>query len=66
MQIFTTILRGIISVWALVAVIYIWLKEAETGQNISMWVYAILAGAVFWLNADWFVKIVSFFKKTQE
>jgi len=51
------------SVVAITAVIALAVYEARTWQTITHLAYYILAGVVFWINADQAIKILEYFKK---
>ena len=48
---------------AIGAVIALAVYEAKTGQDITSLAYYILAGVVFWINAEQAIKILDYFKK---
>lgn len=63
MPVLITIFKHLLSLASLVAVVWLGKVEAQTWQDISISVYAILAGVVFGLSGEELIKILSIFKK---
>lgn len=60
---FWVFFKAFMSFLAITAVIWLAVYEARTGQDITSLAYYILAGVVFWINAEQAIKILDYFKK---
>lgn len=58
-----TIFKSLMSLIAIVAVIWLAVYESRTGQPISVVAYYILAWVVFGLQSEQILKVLDYFKK---
>lgn len=58
-----TIFKSLMSLIAIVAVIWLAVYESRTGQHISVVAYYILAWVVFGLQSEQVLKVLDYFKK---